>query len=157
MSNDTKHLSLAYAESERLVRIAQKRAENPVFKLGVGDYLRQQYQQGIETGGAQGSALCAGVLRAAEELGVSPHDILDPLRTDEQRQAFDDARRLEHYSTLISTSVPEPPKNLQATKQRGSDFSYRSSNILAGPTHKSAPVAKGPNLGGRRKKKAAWK
>jgi len=48
--------------------------------------LRSKYAEGIGIGGAQGSALCAGVLRASEELGVDEREIVEPLRTDLQRE-----------------------------------------------------------------------
>jgi hypothetical protein len=146
ISNDTGRLSLAYSEGERLVRIANKRSENPIFKsAGHGEFLRQKYQEGIDVGGAQGSALCAGVLRAAEELGVSQEEVLDPLRTDAQRQAVDDARRLEALATSVSMDTPKPRR-----AGRGRLHGGRPPNVLVGERGELTVQARG-------NRKPAWK
>jgi hypothetical protein len=75
----------------------------------------------LDIGGVEGGAICRGVLRAAQELGVG-NDWLDALRNDGQRKMLDNARRLEYFSDLISTSVPKPPKSLDkpnGVRQRG--------------------------------------
>jgi hypothetical protein len=123
LSNDTERLSLAYAEADRLVRVANKRStlgntdkRNPLYNLG--DFLKEKYAEGMSTGGAQGSALCAGVLRAAEELGASQEEILNSLRTDEQRQMVDEARRLQMFAGSISTDTPQPRRRKRTGPRR---------------------------------------
>jgi hypothetical protein len=146
ISHDTQRISLAYSEADRLVRMAKDRAEHPVFKnLGGSEFLRKHYQRGIETGNAQGSALCAGVLRAAEELGISEEEILDPLRTDEQRQMVDDARRLEVLATSVSTDTPKPRRAGRGRLQGG-----RPPNVLVGESGELT-------VQGRGNRKPAWK
>jgi hypothetical protein len=153
ISNSTERLSLAYSESERLVRIVEKRSNlktanserpNPLFNAG--DFLRGKFAEGIGIGGVQGSALCAGVLRAAEELGVDEHDVLDPLRTDEQRELLDNARRLAHYSRLVDTSVPQVPRKLLSRSERRRTAAH---GLAGGVT--DDPMAKG------RPRKKTWK
>ncbi len=129
---DPQRLLLAAQEGDRLVRIARRRStmtvggqekRNPMFSPT--DFLKEQYGIGLEQGGPAGASLCGGVLRACEELGVDPEEVMNAHRDDHQMEQMDNARRMAHYSGLISTLVPEPPKRLQAKKQRGSDFTYR--------------------------------
>ena len=152
LSNNTELLSLAYAESERLARLAEKRAKitvggkekpNPMFNMG--DFLRSKYAEGIGIGGAQGSALCAGVLRAAEELGVSEEEVVEPLRTDDQRQKIDDARRLEMLATSVSTDTPKPRRG-----RRGALRGGQPPNLLIGDNGT-------PTFAGRSSRKPSWK
>jgi hypothetical protein len=146
ISNNTELLSLAYSESETLVRLVEKRSKitaggrekpNPMFDAT--DFLRGKYAEGIGIGGAQGSALCAGVLRASEELSVDAHDVVDPLRSDLQRQQLDDARLNNHYSRFIDTSVPRPSRGL-------SDKSRRS------PVHGLTCSPSGPRVSKKRRR-----
>jgi hypothetical protein len=148
LSNNTERLSLAYSEAERLVRIAQRRStlkvagsERPNPMFSVSDFLRSKYAEGIGVGGAQGSALCAGVLRAAEELGADEHEIMDPLRTDQERELVDNARLLAHYARLVDTSVPEIPRGLRSGSRRSPNH-----GLAASPTGERVT-----------KRKAAWK
>jgi hypothetical protein len=146
ISNDTGRLSLAYSEAERLVRIANKRSENPIFKnAGHGEFLREHYQRGIETGGAQGSAMCFGALRAGEELGVGEGSIIDPLRTDEQRELVDNARRLEALATSVSMDTPKPRRAGRGRLQGG-----RPPNVLVGDGGELTIQSRG-------NRKPAWK
>jgi hypothetical protein len=149
ISNDAERLSLAYSESERLVRLAEKKSKlkaggserpNPMFN--VADFLRSKFAEGLHVGGVQGSALCHGALRAAEELGVDEHEVIDALRTDEQRVLLDNARRLEHFARLVDTSVPQIPRGLRGDNRRRS------------PVHGLAASASGQRT---TKRKATWK
>jgi hypothetical protein len=157
LSNSPDVLGLAYSESERLVRIGNKRAERPgPFGSNHTDFLREKYKEGLDTGGIQGAALCYGVERAAEELGVPLESIIAPLRTDEQRVALDDARRLEYFSGLISTKrVPEPPRSLTKAVQRQRREMNRPPAPVLVPGAQPITISETPHTGRKGKKKSA--
>jgi hypothetical protein len=156
--SDPQRLLLQAQESDRLVRIAQRRStisvsgkERPNPMFSATDFLRQKYGEGLELGGAAGASLCGGVLRACEELGVDREEVLNVHRDDSQIQQIDNARRMQMFTELISERVPEPPKRLQAKRRRGSDFNYRP--------RRNAPMADketsvSPRIGRRRR---PWK
>ncbi len=157
VATDAQTLLLDQNEASRLVRTAERRKNAPgPLKQSDSDFLREEYKRGLKLGGLEGGVLCRGVLRAAGELGISSHEILDSLRDDSQRERLDDARRLEHYSGLIDTKAPRPPKTLQNAKKRGSDVLYRGFGpVLAqGP---GTPVQASTSSHTGRKRKAKRK
>ena len=118
-STDPTKLLLDQNEASRILRtIERRKSQSGPFRPSTDDLLRQVYSRGIEFGGTEGGAVCRGVLRASRELGIGGN-WLDSVRNDNQRKSLDNARRLEHYSGLISTSAPEPPKSLKKAAKRG--------------------------------------
>ncbi len=123
-STDPTKLLLDQNEASRIIRtIERRKGQGGPFRPDTGDLLRQEYTRGMEIGDTEGGAICRGVLRASQELGMGD-DWLDSVRNDRQRKSLDNARRLEYYSGLISTSAPELPKSLKAAgrgavRQRG--------------------------------------
>jgi hypothetical protein len=118
-TEDPTRLLLIQGEADRVRRIAEKRSSHPVGGGRVGDYLRGEYKRGVEElSGAEAQAVCAGTLRVAAELGVSEEEIVGPLRTDQQRQRLDDARRLYYFSDMFSKDAPAPPKALARAARR---------------------------------------
>jgi hypothetical protein len=112
-STDPTKLLLDQNEANRIVRtIERRKGQAGPFRPDTGELLRQEYARGLEIGGIEGGAICRGVLRASQELGVGDA-WLDSLRNDRQRESLDNARRLEHYAGLISVKAPEPPKSLR--------------------------------------------
>jgi hypothetical protein len=105
-------LSLAQAEAARIVRKTQ-RLQNASyagpFNQSTADVLREEYARGIESGGVEGVAICKGTLMAADELGISEEEFLDSLRTSEQLEALDKARRARMMAQSISKRIPTPP------------------------------------------------
>jgi hypothetical protein len=129
-SSDPTRLLLAQNEAERILRVVNKRSGNPIFGGGAGAYLKREYARGIELGSVEGAAVCAGTLRAAEELGVSTEEVVGSLRTDSQRELLDNAQRLEYFAELISTA-PKPPRSLgKAARLESRDLNRRSAPIL---------------------------
>jgi hypothetical protein len=120
-STDPTKLLLDQNEASRIVRtIERRKGQAGPFRPDTGDMLRQEYARGLEIGGTEGGAICRGVLRASQELGVGDA-WLDSLRNDRQRESLDNARRLAQYAGFISVKAPEPPKSLRKPSGRGGD------------------------------------
>jgi hypothetical protein len=132
-----------------------KNAEHPVFKTTPTDFLRQKYEEGLNIGGVQGTALCHAVERAGEEVGVSVEQIVEPFRTDEQRKSLDDARRLTYFSDLISTKgAPEPPRSLTKAVQRARREMHRPlAPVMLPGSSEPITVSETPHTGRKKKKK----
>ena len=154
-STDASELLLDALEAQRIVRTIERRGDHPLGgSRGTTAYLREEFQRGMETGGVEGGSVVRGCLRAARELGVSHEELLNPLRNDRQRKLLDNARRLEYFSELISTSVPEPPKSLTASRARGNEqFARRPQPLFVGGHDSTPPQAPTPSHGGRRRSK----
>jgi len=111
-TSDPTKLLLDQNEAARIVRtIERRKAQGGPFKQDTGEFLREEYRRGLEIGGPEGGAVCRGVLRAARELGAGD-EWVDALRQDRHRESFDRARRLEHYSMIVPSEAPKPPKSL---------------------------------------------
>ncbi len=111
-SISTERLIAAQNEASRIARKLDRleSAKGPEgFKPSTSRVLRDEYARGIEIGGTEGAARCKGVLMAAEELGVSEEEFLDDLRTPEQHEQLDKARRALWMAQHIGSSIPEPP------------------------------------------------
>ena len=129
-SVDPTKLLLDAMESQRIVRMVEKRSDNPVFAgRGTSEFLRQEFQRGLEVGGVEGGSIVRGVLRAARELGVPTHDIVDSSRNDSHRQRLDEARHLMLAADSISTKVPLPPKALKQATRLGRTGSSSSADL----------------------------
>jgi|SRR5829696_1920026 len=155
-TEDPTRLLLIQGEADRVRRIAEKRSSHPVGGGRVGDYLRGEYKRGVEElSGAEAQAVCAGTLRVAAELGVSEEEIVGPLRTDQQRQRLDDARRLYYFSDIFSKDAPAPPKALARAARR--DVGMQRP-VFMPRTQAAEPVQKAePSHGARKTKKKVWK
>jgi hypothetical protein len=104
-------------ESQRISAQLQKLKEKKgPFEFDTASYLRQEYRKGLERGGAEGGTICRAVRRAAEEEGVD-ESWLDGLRSTQQLESLDKARRLQEIAFFISTTPPSPPKSLQPPRR----------------------------------------
>jgi hypothetical protein len=126
--SDPQRLLLQAQEGDRLVRIAQRRStvtvsgkeqRNPMFSLT--GFLQEKFGEGLEQGGPAGAALCGGVLRACEELGIDREEIMNAHRTEHEMELLDNARRMQHYSGLIDMTVPKPRKRNTGPKRLRSE------------------------------------
>ena len=156
-STDPTKLLLDQNEANRIVRTLERRKDQKgPFTQSSSDYLKEEYRRGIEVGGVEGGAICRGALRAAQELGAGDEWLP---RNDRQRELLDQARRLEHFSGLISTSAPKPPKSLgKASRER---FAQRTPVLGLAPAS-GPPISTGdashnsasrPKQGARRSRK----
>jgi hypothetical protein len=117
-SNDPLKISLAQREGDRIVRQIDRQKNQPgPFKADTGELLASEYTRGLEEGGAAGAAICQGVLRASQELGLGD-DWLNRVREQKHHEALDRARRLEHYSGMIGTEVPRLPREMEKQANR---------------------------------------
>ncbi len=160
VATDAQSLLLDQNEAARIVRTAERRKDAPgPFKQGDSDFLRQEYKRGLKLGGLEGGVLCRGVLRAAGELGISSHEVLDSSRDDRQRERLDDARRLEYFSGLIDTKAPRPPRSLQkAARTSRERFAQRTPQAVMAPASgPPMPAAEGSSSGPSGPKRAAKK
>ena len=134
-SDPTKYL-IDLQRAESLVRSIerQKNIGGPL-KRSPSEYLTEQYRQGLKQGGLEGGSLCRGVLKAAEELGISADDVVEPLRSDQDRERLDKSRRLQVAADSISSEAPKPPRSLAggsaARSRRGGQFTHRAALSLA--------------------------
>jgi hypothetical protein len=152
-TTDPTKLLLDQNESNRVVRIIERRkAQGGPFKQDTGAFLREEYARGLEIGGVEGGAVCRGVLRAAQELGVGD-DWLP--RKDRHRESLDNARRLTYFSELIPIEAPKPPKSLEkaarsSRQQRDLKPMFRP---LGGPPMAAGQQSHGGRGSAGRKKK----
>lgn len=133
-STDPTKLLLDQNEANRIVRTVERRGDKGPFSQSSSEYLKQEYERGLEIGGVEGGAICQGALRAAQELGAGDEWLP---RNDRQRELLDQARRLEHFSGFISTSAPKPPKSLG--KASGKRFMQPAPVMSSGGPPLSAP------------------
>lgn len=120
-SNDPTKMLIEQNEAGRLVRtIERRRAQGGPFRHDTGDFLKQEYKRGLEAGGLEGGSVCRGVLRAAQELGISHEEVIGSLRDERHRESLDRARRLEMAADTINTKPPKPPKSFEKAVRRGS-------------------------------------
>jgi len=110
----------AQNEADRIVRQLERRADNSPFgATRHSDFLQDEYKRGLEIGGAEGSALCRGALRAAHELGLGTGAEAEWLpREAKHHEHLDRARRLRYASDSISSEAPKPPKALRRSGAR---------------------------------------
>jgi hypothetical protein len=163
-TDDPTRLLLINQEADRVRRIAEKRGTSPLGGgARVGDYLRSEYKRGCEElSGAQAQAVCAGVLRVAEELGVSEEEVVSPLRTDAQRETLDEGRRLLWMSDMFSKDAPPVPKGLSRAATRGSgDVNVRRPVYMPQGQPSETMVAEEPSHSAKtpkkRTRKPSWK
>ena len=110
------------------------------FRQSSADMLTSEYKRGLKIGGIEGGSICRGVIRAANELGVSVEEVVGPIRSDRHNESVDRARRLEYAADVISTKAPQPPRSIVGrSPRRGRD----GANLH---THRIAPAL----LGGER-------
>jgi hypothetical protein len=160
-------LLVAQNETFRLHRNIEKRQSSKgPLPFDVPDYLKEQYQKGVEQGGVAGVALCRGALMLSEDLGLD--DSWLP-REDKHLEALDRARRLHHLAIAIPTSassIPralQPPRTLSRRPERRRDAGVA---FLASPSQpllkKEDASATTPQKRARQKdsaskRKKAWK
>ena len=158
-SSSADRLLLDQNEASRIIRVIErKKAQGGPFRPDVGGYLREEYKKGLEIGGLAGGAACRGVLRAADELGISQEEIIDPLRDEKHRESLDKARRLAWFSDMVSTSAPELPRKLDARKPKRVPGSYSSAPSALVPGASGPPVvASADSASGLAKKKTRRK
>jgi hypothetical protein len=108
-------------EAARIVRKTQRLQSAPgPFKQSTADVLKEEYARGMSVGGAEGVSVCKGTLMAAGELGISEDEFLNSLRTPEQLEELDKARRYRRMAGSIGKSIPKPPLAHPATGQPSS-------------------------------------
>jgi hypothetical protein len=110
--SSAERLIAAQNEASRIARKLERleKAKGPKnLKPPTARVLKDEYARGIEVGGVEGAAICKGALMAADELGVSEEEFLDPLRTPEQHEFLDKAWRARLRAQHIGGSIPEPP------------------------------------------------
>jgi hypothetical protein len=151
--SDTNKLLASQNEAQRVVRKLDRleaSAKGP-FKPDRVTVLREEYGRGLEAGSVQGGAICRGVLDAADELGVSRHEVVDGFRKDRHRESLEHAERFARLADVIGGKAPEPPFARPGTG-RGSDFhTGRAGTLLASDRQPSAGAAP------RTKRRPAWK
>ena len=114
----TERLLAAQNEAARIIRKTQRLQNVPgPFKQNTADVLREEYAHGMAASGVEGVAICKGALMAAGELGISEDEFLNGLRTPEQLEELDKARRFRRMAQSIGKSIPEPPLTHPVTGQ----------------------------------------
>jgi hypothetical protein len=120
----TERLIAAQNEAARIARKTQRRQDASFagpFKPNTADVLREEYARGIEVGGVEGVAICKGALMAADELGISEEEFLNDLRTPEQLEALEKARRARTMAQSIGKGIPKPPLKRPVDNTPGQD------------------------------------
>ena len=119
-SDDPAKLLASQNEAQRIIRTLERRAEkSPFGDQGHSDYLRSEYERGLELGGVEGGAIIRGALRASAEMGLGDGAGAEWLpRGERHHEALDRARRLLHAADSISTSPPPIPRGLSGSGRR---------------------------------------
>ena len=119
-SDDASKLLASQNEADRIRRTLERRAEkSPFGDAGHSDYLKAEYERGLEVGGTEGGAICRGALRASAEMGLGDGAGAEWLpRGERHHEALDRARRLLHAADSISTSPPPIPRGLSGSGRR---------------------------------------
>jgi hypothetical protein len=152
-SSSSDRILLDQNEASRVIRtIERKKAAPGPFKHDTGAYLTQEYARGLEIGGVEGGAICRGTLRAADELGIDPDQVVDPLRDDKHRESLDRARRLYWFSDTVSESAPAIPRKLDGRKPKRVPGSYSSAPSALVPGADGPPIMASTDSGGAKKK-----
>jgi hypothetical protein len=105
----TEKFIAAQNECGRIVRKVGGIDASSPFAANKSQVLKDEYARGMRAGGAEGVAICKGTLMAADELGISEEEFLDDLRTPEQHEQLDKARRARQMAFSIGQRIPEPP------------------------------------------------
>jgi hypothetical protein len=109
-TSDKEKLLLSQGESLRVIRkIDRLISQEGPFKHNLPAVLKQEYERGLEVGGALGGAICRGVLSAADELSIDPDSVVDDFRKERHRESLERAERSLFLANHVSNSVPEPP------------------------------------------------
>jgi hypothetical protein len=131
----------AQNEAARIGRKTQRLQNAPgPFKASASDVLKEEYEKGMKAGGVEGVALCKGALMAADELGISEEEFLNPLRTPEQVTELGKAQHYRRLANHIGKSVPQPPMAKPTTAQ-GSSGPSKLFIPRGRPTHTKNPVS----------------
>jgi hypothetical protein len=158
-SSDPQRIALAQSEGDRIVRqIDRQRSQPGPFRHDTGALLASEYKRGLEEGGAAGAAVCQGVLRASRELGLDDDGWLNKVREQKHLDSLDRARRLEHYSGLIDSSVPRLPRALEKQANSARVQGMRQRQPVFMPQTEDAPpvTATEPSHSSSRKRKKSW-
>jgi hypothetical protein len=124
-SSDPAKLLASQNEAGRIVRTLERRAERgPFGDAGHSDYLKAEYERGLEVGGVEGGAICRGALRAADEMGLGDEWLP---RQDRHHEALDRARRYLVAAESISTSPPPIPRGLSGSGRRSATHGLAAS------------------------------
>ncbi len=155
-SSDATKLVADQNEASRIVRTVERRkTEGGPFRQNTGEMLRGEYARGLEIGGLEGGAVCRGTLRAADELGVSPEEVIDPLRGDAHREAADRARRFGVFADTVSEKAPTIPRQLDRSRPRRIAGNYSAApSILGGAQGPPIVTSQDSASGGAKKKKS---
>jgi hypothetical protein len=159
VTTDTAKLLASQNEASRIVRKLDRLAGSGAgpFKRNPAEVLKSEYERGLQIGGVQGGAICRGVLKAADELGVDKDQVVDGFRKRSHRSALEDAERASRLTQHISRSVPEPPfpdPRLQRVKaSRGSVGAYGGGQKALVPNTQSA-LPKTPQS---KRRRPSWK
>jgi hypothetical protein len=137
-SGDASKLLASQNEADRIRRTLERRAEGPFGDAGHSDYLKAEYERGLEVGGTEGGAICRGALRAATEMGLGDEWLP---RGDRHHESLDKARRLFVAAHSISANPPPIPRGLSGSGRRSA-------------THGLAASPSGQRV---TKRKPAWK
>ena len=145
-SVSTERLIAAQNEASRIARKLDRlesMSGPKSFKPSTSQVLKDEYARGIEVGGVEGAARCKGVLMAADELGISEEAFLDDLRTPEQHERLDKARRALWRAQHIGSHIPEPPLKRRPGASQGMG-TYGAGNKLILPRNKTTHTVKNP-------------
>jgi hypothetical protein len=154
-STDPTKLLLDQNEASRIIKPIERRKGQGPFRQDSGELLRQEYARGLDIGGVEGGAICRGVLRASQELGMGD-DWLSSLRSETQHKSIDNARRLKYFSELISTEAPKPPRSLEkAAKQSRERSNRRTAPLLVPASGSPIPAPGGSSRATKKQRKKA--
>ena len=111
ITSDTQKVLASQNEASRIIRKLDRldaSAKGP-FRPDWAEVLRQEYGQGMDTGGMQGGAICRGVLSACDELGIDVNAVVDSFRKERHHEALQRAQHASRLVQYIGKRIPEPP------------------------------------------------
>jgi hypothetical protein len=118
-TDDASKLLASQNEADRIRRTLERRAEGPFGNSGHTDFLKSEYERGLELGGVEGACIARGALRASAEMGLGSGAEAEWLpRQERHYEVLDKARRLYHAADNISTTRPPMPRGLSGSNRR---------------------------------------
>jgi hypothetical protein len=166
LTTDTQKLNLTQGEASRIYRKLDRAGgavKGTPFAPDRASILKQEYAEGLATGGPKGGAVVRAVVEIARDMGLDIHQLVDEHRKEYHHGALQDAQQAMMRSQSVGRSVskpPFPPPEMLQQDPKGIG-TYRSPAMLAqrSPSPRPGPSSSPGSLrklfkGGRRPR---WK
>jgi hypothetical protein len=111
-TKDVAKLNLTQGEASRIYRKLDRAGgavKGTPFAPDRASILKQEYAEGLATGGPKGGAVCRAVYEIAQDLGLDIHQLVNEYRKPTHHGALQDAQQATMRSQSVGRSVSRPP------------------------------------------------